>query len=330
MSDEQVPVKPSPPAKPATPRAKPAEQFVTFVAFILGMVILIDQSARQFTGRLVGAALEPLIGFGKAAPAVTILLASVVMVVITSSVRHYFTDYLKQAKGQEVTKAFQREMRSARKEKNLHKMKRLTEKNQELMKIQAEQSSAQLKPMAITMVVVVPIFAWLLVWADPGSALPEVVMAHPDQPSANAWTTTPDELQSLGLPTAATALRAPDVRFPLKDTQEHAALVEALRTRGTDRINYTSPLTNQAAQYVVQFPNPSCETYTFVPWSTQRWCLDMNVQTQDSPSPLWIFHFFPRWVALYSLFSIPLGQVVQRALKARDLQAELAKSQGAP
>lgn len=323
MSEE----KPAPKAAPV--RAKPAEQFVTFTAFILGMLILIDAGARQFTGLVVGAVLEPVIGFGKAVPILTILLASVVMVVVTSVVRHYFTDYLKTARSQEVMKAFQREMRSARKEKNLHKMKRLTEKNQELMRLQAEQSSAQLKPMAITMVVVVPIFAWLLVWADPGSALPDVVAAPTDEPSPGAWSTTPEELERLGMPAAANALRAPTVPFHLATSAEHAALTRALQEHGTDRINHTPPLTNAPATYVIQFHNPPCETFVHVPWSAQRWCLDINVQTQDSPTPLWVFHFFPRWVALYSMFSIPLGQVVQRTLKARDLQAELAKSQGA-
>lgn len=243
MSKEAQQAEPAQPEKPKPPKPKtsPLEQFGLFVAFILGMVILIDPVARQATGAGVGLVLEPAIGFGRSLPALTVLLASGVMVVITSSVRHYFTDYLKLARNQEVMRAFQREMKSARKENNLHRIKKLTEKNKDLMQIQAEQSTAQLKPMALTMVVVVPIFAWLLVFLDPGSAVP-----------------------------------------------------------------------GQA--------NVPCESLARVPWE-QAWCMDINIQA----SPL---TFLPRWVALYSLFSIPIGQVIARVLKAHDLRAELARQQG--
>lgn len=226
------------------PRAHPMESFGLMVAFIALIVVMFDPLAREWTGKAVGFVLEPLIGFGRALPVLTILLASVVMVVVTTGVRHYFTDYIAQAKAQDVMRAFNAELKDARKQNNLHKMKKLTEKNADLMKIQAEQSSAQMRPMLLTMIVVIPIFAWLLVFLDPTSAL-------------------------------------------------HGA------------------------------PNPECESIGRVPWDT-RWCLDINVQAKVPP-----FEWFPRWVAVYSLFSIPIGQVLGRVLKARDLEGELAKIQGA-
>lgn len=225
------------------PRAHPMESFGLMVAFIALIVVMFDPLAREWTGNIVGFVLEPLIGFGGSLPVLTILLASVVMVVVTTGVRHYFTDYIAQAKAQDVMRAFNAELKDARKQNNLHKMKKLTEKNQDLMKIQAEQSSAQLRPMLLTMVVVIPIFAWLLVFLDPTSAV-------------------------------------------------HSGVT-----------------------------NPGCESVGRVPWDA-NWCLDVNIQAKVPP-----FEWFPRWVAMYSLFSIPVGQVLGRVLKARDLQAELAKLQ---
>ncbi|MCA1813568.1 MAG: EMC3/TMCO1 family protein [Halobacteriales archaeon] len=232
----QAPTKAS--TKAGLPKTNPVEQFVVFVSFILAFVVLFDQQARAFTGQLAGAVLEPVIGFGHAYPVLTILLASVIMVLVTSWVRHYFTDYLKQARNQETMKAFQKEMRDARKENNLYKMKKLTEMNKDLMSLQAEQSSSQLRPMAITMLVVIPIFAWLLVFVDHGMA-------------ANAATTF------------------------------------------------------------------DCPTRVNVAWE-QGWCAAVNIQA--------VLTFIPRWIALYSLFSIPIGQVVQRWLKTRDLVRELAET----
>jgi uncharacterized membrane protein (DUF106 family) len=226
-------------AKPKLPaRGHPAEQFVVMLSFILAFIVLIDQNARAATGVIVGKVLEPLIGFGHQAPVLTVLLASVVMVVTTTAVRHYFTDYLKLARNQQVMREFQKEMREARKANNLHKMKKLTEMNKDLMALQGEQSSSQLKAMAVTMLVVIPVFAWLLVFIDQG----------------------------------------------------------------------------QAAGTVTTF---ACPTVIRVPWDS-NWCAGVNVQAP----PL---TFLPRWIALYSLFSIPLGQVVQRVLKARKLPRELAE-----
>jgi len=229
------------------PRTPPMEQFVLMIAVVGSVLLLIDPAARALTGNAVGAVLEPTIGFHRQVPALTIVLASLVMVVLTTYVRHYFTDYLQVARNAHIMRAFNKEMRDARKENNLHKMKKLGEKNQEIMKLQADQMPAQLKPMAITMVVVVPIFAWLLHFLDPGGA---------------------------GIATGAGAT------------------------------------------------NPICETVARVPWDG-HWCLDINIQWN-------VLGFVPRWVALYSLFSIPLGQVLGRLLKARDLEAELAKERGAP
>jgi uncharacterized membrane protein (DUF106 family) len=220
--------------KPATPKAHPMETFIVFASFIFSTFILINADLRALTGRAVGAVLEPVIGFGHAAPVLTILLAAAVMVVLTSAVRHFFTDYLKQAKNQETMRAFNKALRQARKDNNLYKIKRLTEMNKELMALQAEQSTAQMKPMAITMLVAIPIFAWLLIFIDQGQA-----------PAA-------------------------------------------------------------------------CATTVRVPWDP-AWCSSINVQ-----APIPLLNLFPRWIALYSLFSIPIQRVVQRALMARDLRAELA------
>ena len=247
MSAEQQATLPAGEAKKEKPRTHPMEQFVVFVAFLAGMLILIEPAARDATGSAVGFVLEPIIGFNRQVPALTILLASVVMVAVTTGVRHYFTDYLQQARNQEVMKTFQKEMKQARKDNNLHKMKKLTDANKDLMALQAEQSSAQLKPMAITMVVVIPIFAWLLLYLDPGAA---------------------------GMAAGAA--------------------------------------------------NRACESVARVPWDA-NWCLDTTIQ-----APIPLLDLFPRWVALYSLFSIPLGQVVGRVLKRRDLEAELGAKRAEP
>lgn len=390
--------------QPALPQTKPGEQFVIFVSMLAAMLILFDPAARNLTGAAVGAVFHPLIGFGGAVPVLTILLASVAMVGITTAVRHYFTDYLAQARAQDVMRAFNKELREARKENNLHKMKKLTDRNQDLMALQAEQSSAALKPMALTMIVVIPIFTWLLVFADPGATAPDVVVAPiederawalqagdlqrmpgvqaalraPGQPAAlgpeettflqqglrassstqqvryadpalnkttyyhvrlepaatggatltlvpiqdaNAWATTPEQLAAAGFPSAAQALRAPGEHVRLTEA-EHQALNGQLAERRTVHLLVQEPQGQR--HYLVGLPNPPCESKVRVPWDA-NWCLDVNVQ-----AAIPLLNLFPRWVALYSLFSIPLGQAIGRWLKARDLEEELAGMKAKP
>ena len=132
-----------------------------FLSFGLVLLILFNETLRVFTGEAAGFVLQPVIGFGYALPLLTILLASVVLVIATTAIRHFMVDWVQMARVQEAMRSFQKEFMQARKDNNTYKIKRLTDAQPEVMQLQAEMSTEQMKPMAFTMLLVVPIFAWL-------------------------------------------------------------------------------------------------------------------------------------------------------------------------
>src|SRR5439155_5405522 len=107
-----------------------------------------------FMGTLAGYALDPVIGFHRSAPLLTILLASIILVVGTTAIRHFLVDWVSMARVQEAMRAFQKEFSQARKDNNTYKLKKLTEAQPEVMALQADMSTEQMKPMAFTMILV--------------------------------------------------------------------------------------------------------------------------------------------------------------------------------
>jgi len=147
-------------------RKRPMSTAVLFLSFGLVFLILFNEGLRATLGKVAGRGLEPAIGFGGHLPLVTIFLASIVLVIMTTTVRHFLVDWVNMARVQEAMRSFQKEFSQARKDNNSYKIKKLTDAQPEVMQLQAEMSAEQMKPMALTMLIVIPIFAWLYSFVD--------------------------------------------------------------------------------------------------------------------------------------------------------------------
>lgn len=197
-------------------------RFLTIFIFVLAIFVLFDQQLRDGLGKLVGYVLYPLVGFGGQWPVVSLMLTGMLMTGLTIIVRHFFTDYISQAESQKITSAFNKDLRQARLDNNTFKLKKLLEMQPQIMQRSLKQTSTQLKLLPVTMIIVVPIFAWVAVFMG------------------------------------------------------------------------------QVSSSVIA-----------VPWSFN---VDLNTLT-----------LFPNWILLYSLASIPFGQVLSRALRYRDFKKRLVE-----
>lgn len=130
------------------------------VLFFAAMLLLTPQT-RVLIGSAVGVAFYPLIGFGGAYPVITLLIAGTLMVFFSTIARHFFVDWVEQARNQRYASAFNKEFRKARLENNMYKIKKLTEVQKEVMAKSMSGMQTQMKLMPVTMVVAIPIFAWL-------------------------------------------------------------------------------------------------------------------------------------------------------------------------
>lgn len=153
-----------------------------FLSFGLVLLILFNRDLQIGLGRAAGFVLSPLLGFGGRIPILTIFLASVLLVVLTTLIRHFLVDWTAMARTQEAMRSFQKEFSDARKSNNTYKLKKLTEAQPQVFELQAAVQKDQFKPMIATMLLVIPLFAWL------GSTMSEPVhfalVEGPELPAA--------------------------------------------------------------------------------------------------------------------------------------------------
>jgi len=103
----------------------------------------------------------PIIGFNSHYPILTIVLAGIIVVFLSSFFQNLFTDWKKMGESQETTRSFQKELTKARKDGNTNKVNKLMKMQPEIMKKQTEASSGMMKPMFFLFIFIVPIFMWL-------------------------------------------------------------------------------------------------------------------------------------------------------------------------
>jgi uncharacterized membrane protein (DUF106 family) len=152
-------------------KKKGMSTFWLFASFGVVILIMFNETLRNALGIAVGFVLQPTIGFRYSQPILTILLASVILVVATTAIRHYLVDWVNMARVQQAMRDFQKEFSAARKENNTYKLKKLTDAQPEIMAMQAQMSTEQMKPMAFTMLLVIPIFAWLYTFISGADAV---------------------------------------------------------------------------------------------------------------------------------------------------------------
>jgi len=171
-----------------TPSAPPMNwsNFLTIFIFGIALIVMIDQGTRKALGTAVGYVLTPLIAFDNQWPILTLLITGLLMTSLTILVRHFFTNYVKQAENQKIVSAFNKELRDARKNNNTFKMKKLLEMQPQIMAKSLEQTKTQFKLLPATMLIVIPIFAWLSVFVND---LPSTVFAVPWNYSAELLAT---------------------------------------------------------------------------------------------------------------------------------------------
>lgn len=104
--------------------------------------------------------------FGGQYPVVTLMLMGAIMILLSSGLRTLLTDTLAQQRAQAISSAFQKELRAARAENNMFKMKKLQEMQPQMMAASMESSQKMMKSMPLTMIIVVPIFLWIRYFVD--------------------------------------------------------------------------------------------------------------------------------------------------------------------
>ena len=142
-------------------KAQGSQFLMLMVIMILMIFIFMDPNITRIITSSLNTVFYPLIGFNGNYPVLTLILAGVIVVFLSSFFQNLFTDWKKTGEMQEMTRAFQKEITAARKAGNTNRVNKLMKMQPEIMKKQTEAQSGMMKPMILLFIFIVPIFVWL-------------------------------------------------------------------------------------------------------------------------------------------------------------------------
>ena len=128
--------------------------------FVIGFIFM-DPSIRNGVALGLNTVFYPLIGFGGSDPLLTIVLAGIIVVLLSSFLTHLFTNWKAMGQAQETQKAFQRELSKARKENNQNRLQKLMKMQPQIMKMSMQSQGGMTKSMVFLVIFIAPIFVWL-------------------------------------------------------------------------------------------------------------------------------------------------------------------------
>ncbi len=144
--------------------------------FAMGIMFII-MIYREQVGSYLNVVFQ-YIGFDGKYPVSTLILAGLIMTSLSSIIRSVMSDPIKMAKNQHIQKEFNQEMRTARLENNLYKTKKLTEQQPKIMAASMSASQDQMKVMPVTMLIVIPIYAWVFYFINNTAAVAGTTMIN--------------------------------------------------------------------------------------------------------------------------------------------------------
>jgi uncharacterized membrane protein (DUF106 family) len=143
-------------------KAQGSQLLLLMLVMFVMIFIFGDPNIRSTIAVSLNTAFYPLIGFGGNLPVMTVVLAGVIVVFLSSFFTNLFTDWKAMGKAQEVSRAFQKELGKARREGNANRVKKLMKMQPQIMKLTTQSQSGMMKPMFFLFIFIAPIFIWLL------------------------------------------------------------------------------------------------------------------------------------------------------------------------
>jgi uncharacterized membrane protein (DUF106 family) len=143
-------------------KAQGSQLLLLMLIMFIMIFIFGDPNIRAWIALSLNSAFYPLIGFGGGLPVLTIILAGIIVVFLSSFFTNLFTDWKAMGKAQETSRAFQKELGKARREGNTNRVNKLMKMQPQIMKMTTQSSSGMMKPMFFLFIFIAPIFIWLL------------------------------------------------------------------------------------------------------------------------------------------------------------------------
>lgn len=142
-------------------QAVPAMPKGTLIGMMIALVVMmVVMMFRDPIGKALNVVFQ-YIDFGGQWPVFTLIISGIIMITLSTVIRGFITDPIEQAKVQQEQSGFNAELRQARIENNLFKLKKLQEQQPQMMGKSMKMSTDQMKIMPVTMVIILPVYAWV-------------------------------------------------------------------------------------------------------------------------------------------------------------------------
>ena len=139
-----------------------AGQMLLIMLLLFVMIFIFgDANIRNIVALSLNSVFAPLIGFGGENPLLTIVLAGIFVVFLSSFFTHIFTNWKAMGQAQEASKAFNKELTKARKEGNNNRLQKLMKMQPKIMQMTTQSSGGMMKSMFFLFLFIAPIFIWL-------------------------------------------------------------------------------------------------------------------------------------------------------------------------
>ncbi len=141
-------------------------QMIYMVISFGSLIVITDATLRSYIGTYLGYVLMPAVGFNYQYPLLTIVLVGVVIGLITSIPRYFFTDWLKMGKMQNRMRAFNKVMSAAYKNQQRDKIQKLQKMRMDMSMEQTSLSMNTMKPLMVFTIFTLLLIAWLYYFLD--------------------------------------------------------------------------------------------------------------------------------------------------------------------
>jgi uncharacterized membrane protein (DUF106 family) len=141
--------------------AQAGQLLLLMLLLFLMIIIFGDANIRSIVALGLNSVLAPLIGFSGENPLLTIILAGVIVVFLSSFFTHLFTNWKAMGQAQEASKAFNKEIQKARREGNTNRLQKLMKMQPQIMRMTTQSSGGMMKSMFFLFIFIAPIFIWL-------------------------------------------------------------------------------------------------------------------------------------------------------------------------
>ncbi len=137
-------------------------QMLVLMLLLFAMIFIFgDANIRNLISLSINSVFAPIIGFSGANPLLTIVLAGIFVVFLSSFFTHLFTNWKAMGQAQEASKAFNKELTKARKEGNQNRLQKLMKMQPQIMRMTTQSSGGMMKSMFFLFIFIAPIFIWL-------------------------------------------------------------------------------------------------------------------------------------------------------------------------